>query len=77
MRSPKQGRAKLILEPLDPGRERRLTDRERVRRASHVPLPCDLDKPFDLGEELTADVRAVVPLAVEAALRLCGNLTDA
>ena len=36
---------------LEPGGQRRLTDREGVRRASHVPLPGDLDEPFDLGEQ--------------------------
>ena len=51
MRSPEQGRAKLILQRLDPGGERGLADRERVRGASHVPLSGDLDEPFDLCQE--------------------------
>jgi hydrogenase maturation protease len=32
---------------------------------------------FEAGDELTNDVQAAVPLAVEATLRLCGSLGDA
>ena len=51
MRPPEQGGAKFPLERLKPGGERGLADREGVRGASHVPLPGDLDEPFDLCEE--------------------------
>ena len=51
VRSPEERRGELLLEGLEPGRERRLADREGVGRPSHVPLPGDLDEPFDLGEE--------------------------
>jgi len=51
MRPPKQARAQLLFESLDPGGEGRLTDRERKRCASHVPLSGNLDEPFDLREE--------------------------
>ena len=51
MRSPKEACAQFLLEPLDPGRERRLADREGVGGATHVPLSGDLDEPFDLGKE--------------------------
>ena len=51
MRSPKEACAQFRLEPLEPGRERRLTDRESVGGTTHVPLPGDLDEPFDLSKQ--------------------------
>ena len=57
VRPPEERRAELLLEGLEPGGERRLADRQGVRRASHVPLPGDLDEPFDLGEEHAHDLR--------------------
>ena len=57
MRSPEEARAELLLEPLEPGRKRRLADREGVRGATHVPLSGDLDEPFDLGKEHAPGLR--------------------
>jgi hypothetical protein len=55
MRSAKQARAQLRLEPLESGRERGLADRESVGGATHVPLPSDLHESFDLSQEHEPD----------------------
>jgi hypothetical protein len=46
-----EARPEVLLQPLEPRRERGLRQEERGRRPADVPGPRDLDERFDLGQE--------------------------
>ena len=64
VRPSEQRRIELLLERLEPRGQRRLADRQAVGRASHVPLPGDLDEPLDLREQhdVASDESSTIPI---------------